>query len=54
MKKVITAKRYNTIMDKIIKMGKPVSDTLIDLLEEASKWEIKNESSKTVSKRRKR
>jgi len=45
-KKKISIKRYNTIMDNIIKMGKPVSDTLIDLLEEASKYEVKNASNK--------
>ena len=45
-KKKITMKKYSKIMDKIIKMGKPVSDTLIAMLEEASKYEIKNANNK--------
>jgi hypothetical protein len=40
-RKKITMERYNKIMNKIIKMGKPVSDTLIEMLDEAFKYTIK-------------
>ena len=33
-------------MTSIIKKGKPVTDTLIEMLEEASKYDIKKEKSK--------
>jgi len=33
--------KYNAIMSKIIKKGKPVTDTLIEMLDEASKYKIK-------------
>ena len=46
MKKKISMSRYNKIMAKIIKKGAPVSDTLISMLDEASKYEIKRESKK--------
>ena len=41
MQKKITMSKYNDIMSSIIKKGKPVVNTLIDMLEEASKYEIK-------------
>ena len=40
-RKRISMKEYNLKMARIIKMGKPVSDTLILLLEEAGKYDIK-------------
>lgn len=46
MKKT-TIKEYNRKMDKLIKMGKPVVDTLIDLLEEAKNYKIVQKKRKT-------
>ena len=40
-RKIVTMDEYNKIMDKIIKKDKPVDETLIDLLEEAAKYNIK-------------
>ena len=40
-KKIISIEKYNKIMDKIIKKNMSVADTLIEMLEEASKYEIK-------------
>jgi len=42
--KKITMAEYNNKMADIIKMGKPVSDTLIQMLEEAGKFTIKRSS----------
>ena len=39
-RKVISMKEYNQKMAEIIKMGKPVTDTLVDMLEEAAKYKI--------------
>lgn len=39
-KKKISINKYNKMMDKITRKGKSVSDTLIAMLEEASKYEI--------------
>ena len=36
----ISIEKYNKIMDSIIKKGRPVSDTLIEMLEEASKYKL--------------
>jgi len=33
-------KKYNNLIDKIAKKGKPVSDTLIEMLDEAAKYDI--------------
>jgi hypothetical protein len=37
-------KEYNEIMTGIIKKGKPVSDTLIEMLEEAGNYDVISES----------
>jgi hypothetical protein len=42
-RKEISISKYNKIMEKIIAKGKPVSDTLIELLEEAGKYDIVND-----------
>ena len=39
-RKRISATRYNEIMDKIINKNLPVADTLIEMLREASRYEI--------------
>jgi hypothetical protein len=39
-KHTIPMSKYNKIMAGIIKKGKPISDTLIELLEEAGKYDI--------------
>ena len=49
-KKKISIKRYNKIMDKIISMGYPSNDTLIKMLDEASKYAIKLNGKKTKTK----
>jgi len=41
MSKKIYIEEYNKKMDKIIAKGLSVEDTLIELLEEAAKYEIK-------------
>ena len=46
--KTISIKEYSKKMDKIIKMGHPVGDTLVEMLEEAAKYSLK---SKVVKKR---
>lgn len=51
--KPITIQRYNEIMSNIIKKGHPVVDTLVELLEEASKYRLP-ESVKRVKKKKKR
>ena len=38
--KRISIKKYNEIMASIIKKGKPVSDTLVEMLEEAGKYTL--------------
>lgn len=38
----ITATEYESKMEKVIKKGKPVAETLIEMLEVASKYEIKD------------
>ena len=40
-RKVISINTYNKKMDAIIKKKFPVAETLIELLEEASKYKIK-------------
>jgi len=35
--------KYNAIMSKIIKKGKPVAETLIEMLDEAGKYKIKDQ-----------
>jgi len=40
-RKTISIQKYNKIMSEIIKKGKPVSDTLVDMLEEDAKYTIK-------------
>lgn len=55
MAKKISMAEYNARMSKIIKMGKPVVDTLCDMLDEASKYDIKgvkNETNKRKLSRR--
>jgi len=44
----ISIEKYNEIMSSIIKKGKPVSDTLIEMLEEAGKYKLR--ASKKVKK----
>jgi len=39
-RKKISMQKYNKIMSEIIKKGKPVSDTLIEMLEEAGKYKL--------------
>ena len=39
-KKIITMSEYNALMSEIIKKGKPVADTLVEMLEECSKYDI--------------
>jgi len=46
LKKKISMKRYSEIMSSIIKKGKPVSDTLAEMLEEAAKYTIKKDKKK--------
>uniref|UniRef100_A0A6M3Y1N7 Uncharacterized protein n=1 Tax=viral metagenome TaxID=1070528 RepID=A0A6M3Y1N7_9ZZZZ len=41
---IISTIEYQKKMNKIIKKGKPVSDTLIEMLDEAGKYEIKEKS----------
>ena len=48
--KPITASRYNKKMDKIIALKLPVHETLIQLLEEASKYKIKNDTRKRTKR----
>ena len=38
--KKISVEKYNEIMGNIIKKGRPVSDTLIEMLEEAGKYKL--------------
>jgi hypothetical protein len=49
MKKKITVEEYNKKMDKIIGKKKPVHLTLIEMLNEASKYELQT-SKKTTKK----
>ena len=46
-RKLISMTEYNKIMDKIIKKKKSVEDTLIEMLDAASKYNIK-ESKKEI------
>ena len=39
--KSISMEQYNKIMDRIIKMGLPVAESLILMLDEASKYRVK-------------
>lgn len=43
VRKLITATKYNALMDRIIKKGLPVHETLIAMLAEASKYDLKKE-----------
>ena len=45
-KKIISMTKYKAIIDKIGRKKQPVSATLIEMLEEAGKYEIKKDSSK--------
>ena len=40
-RKTLTMTEYNNMIAGIIKKGKPVSDTLIEMLEEAGKYDVK-------------
>ena len=51
-KKLISIKKYNKIMSYIIKKGNPVPDTLIEMLEEASKYKLPK-TTKGAKKKRK-
>ena len=42
----ISIEKYNEIMGSIIKKGKPVSDTLIEMLEEAGKYKLQAKKAK--------
>jgi len=42
--KTISYKEYAKKLEEIIAMGRPVADTLIDLIEEASKYKIKDKT----------
>ena len=53
-RKIVTMDEYNKIMDKIIKKDKPVDETLIDLLEEAAKYDIKPTATVSVVKSKNR
>ena len=44
--KKISMKKYVKIMDKIIGMGKPMEDTLIEMLEEAGKYRVMKRNSR--------
>lgn len=46
--KEITIEEYNKTINAIIKKGKPVSDTLIEMLNEASKYKIEEKTIKTT------
>jgi hypothetical protein len=50
--KLISMTEYNKIMSDIIDKGHPVSDTLIEMLNEASKYQLP-ESIKITKKKRK-
>ncbi len=39
-RRTISAKKYQKKMDEIIAMGKPVADTLVEMLEEAGKYNL--------------
>ena len=39
-------KKYVKIMDQIIGMGKPMEDTLIEMLEEAGKYRVMKRNSR--------
>lgn len=49
----ITMREYQQKMDKVIKNGREVSEILINMLEEASKYEIKKDGVKRLDKRKK-
>ena len=46
-KKKITPTKYNKLMDKIIKKGLSPSDTLIAMLDEASKYDLIDNKKRT-------
>ena len=48
MQKEVTIEQYNKKMDKIIKKNKkkPISETLIELIEEAAKYKIVGKNGK--------
>ena len=52
--KNISIDAYNEIMSTIIKKGLPVSDTLIDMLEEAAKYKIIGLKRRSPVKRKKK
>lgn len=58
MKKIkqkrITIQKYNEIMSNIIKKGHPVVDTLMELLEEASKYKLPKSIIKIKKKKKQR
>ena len=52
-KKKISIETYNEIMSNIIKIGKPVSDTLIDMLEAAGKYTLPKAIKRAKKKQKK-
>lgn len=45
-RKIVSVKKYSKMMDNVIKKGKSVSDTLIEMLEVASNYDLKPERKK--------
>ncbi len=45
-RKEISITQYNKLLAKIIAKGKPVAETLIELLEEAGKYDLINDKRK--------
>jgi len=52
-RKEITATEYNKLISKIIKKGHPIEDTLVEMLEEASKYTIKGLKRKYIKGKKK-
>lgn len=52
-KKLISITEYNNIMSNIISKGHPVSDTLVEMLQEASKYTLPLAIKKAKKKRKK-
>lgn len=52
MKKTISITQYNNIMSNIIKKGYPVTDTLVEMLEEASKYQLPKATKRAKKKRK--
>ena len=50
----ISIEKYNEIMASIIKKGKPVADTLVEMLEEASKYKLPKSIKKSIKKSKKK